>query len=144
MPKSESLQEKVDRLQAWVSDLQAGMYINCVYCGHRYGPDSEVPASMADVLKEHIEQCPEHPLSAAMAHIRELEAAQRPFVLWAKAFMELFPDKADDWTYAGLTVGPDGTGQALTMGDLRRIAALKGGNTMKHVETAGDSKEDEG
>ena len=56
--------DEVLRLQHWVQDLQKGMYINCVYCGHRYGPNSEVPASMADVLKEHIEQCPKHPMSA--------------------------------------------------------------------------------
>ena len=49
--------------QAWVDDLQAGMYINCIYCGHRYGPDTEVTATMADILKEHIEQCPKHPMS---------------------------------------------------------------------------------
>ena len=55
------------RLQAWVHDLQAGMYINCVYCGHRYGPDDEVPATMADALKEHVEQCPKHPMSALKA-----------------------------------------------------------------------------
>lgn len=55
---------KVTNLKSWVDDLQAGMYINCVYCGHRYGPDSETPASMADVLKEHVERCPEHPMSA--------------------------------------------------------------------------------
>lgn len=60
------------------------------------------------------------------ARIAELVAALRPVVPWAKAFMAIFDDKADDWTYAGLTVGPDGTGAALTMGDLRRIAALKG------------------
>jgi len=23
---------------AWVNDLQSDMYVNCVYCGHRYGP----------------------------------------------------------------------------------------------------------
>lgn len=51
------------KLQQWVSDLQSGMYINCVYCGHRYGPKDEVPASMADVLKKHIETCPDHPMS---------------------------------------------------------------------------------
>ena len=27
------------RLEQWVNDLQSGMYINCVYCGHRYGPN---------------------------------------------------------------------------------------------------------
>jgi len=48
------------------------MYINCVYCGHRYGPDDEVPATMAEVLKEHIEQCPEHPMSALKAERDQL------------------------------------------------------------------------
>lgn len=58
------------KLRKWVDDLQSGMYINCVYCGHRYGPQSEVPANpflknsrMADALKAHIEVCPEHPMS---------------------------------------------------------------------------------
>ena len=67
------LGEANGRLQEWVNDLQAGMYINCVYCGHRYGPDTEVPATMADVLKKHIEQCPKHPLFHAKKRIRELE-----------------------------------------------------------------------
>ena len=58
--------KEIERLQNWVNDCQSGMYINCVYCGYRYGPSSgpdEVPATMADVLKEHIEICPEHPMS---------------------------------------------------------------------------------
>ncbi len=66
--------------QRWVNDLQAGMYINCVYCGHRYGPDDEVPATMADALKEHVERCPEHPMSALKAENvrlrKELEAGR--------------------------------------------------------------------
>lgn len=58
------LRFKVGRLEQWVDDLQSGMFVNCVYCGHRYGPKDDVPSSMADVLKEHIEQCSEHPMSA--------------------------------------------------------------------------------
>ncbi|HEC62245.1 MAG TPA: hypothetical protein ENI27_08330, partial [bacterium] len=27
---------EVKQLKQWVHDLQSGMYINCVYCGHRY------------------------------------------------------------------------------------------------------------
>lgn len=61
------------RLRDWVADLQGGMYINCVYCGHRYGPKESTPVSMADVLKAHIEKCPEHPLSKALVRIKELE-----------------------------------------------------------------------
>ena len=54
----------VDRLRRHVDDLQSGMFINCVYCGHRYGPGETTPVSMADALKAHVEQCPEHPMSA--------------------------------------------------------------------------------
>ncbi len=65
--EKEWLIEEVERLQTWVNDLQSGMYINCVYCGHRYGPSPETPVAMADVLKEHIEKCPKHPMSALQA-----------------------------------------------------------------------------
>jgi len=51
------------RLRQMVSDLQSGMYVNCVYCGYRYGPVGETPVAMADVLKAHIETCPKHPMS---------------------------------------------------------------------------------
>ena len=71
--KEETLADENERLKAWVSDLQSGTYINCVYCGHCYGPDTAVAASMADVLKEHVEHCPEHPLFAAMAQIALLK-----------------------------------------------------------------------
>ena len=61
--RNQGLRAENDRLRQWVNDLQSGMYVNCVYCGHRYGPADEVPASMADILKQHIEQCPEHPMT---------------------------------------------------------------------------------
>jgi DNA-directed RNA polymerase subunit RPC12/RpoP len=51
-----------ERLKRWIDDLQSGMYINCVYCGHRYGPKDKVPTSMADALKLHIAQCEHHPM----------------------------------------------------------------------------------
>jgi hypothetical protein len=63
-----------DKMMQWVNDLQSGMYINCVYCGHRYGPKKDTPAVMADVLKAHIRECPAHPLSKALT---ALEAAER-------------------------------------------------------------------
>ena len=54
------------RLKEWVNDLQSGMFINCVYCGHRYGPvDGVHLETMQDALRNHIEQCTEHPLSKA-------------------------------------------------------------------------------
>ena len=55
--------DEARRLYSWIDDLQSGMYVNCVYCGHRYGPSDEVPASMADVLTQHVESCPKHPMS---------------------------------------------------------------------------------
>jgi hypothetical protein len=63
----------VERLTAWVADLQSGMYVNCVYCGHRYGPGETTPVSMADALKAHIAQCPEHPMSGLLAAAREFD-----------------------------------------------------------------------
>lgn len=68
-----SLAEEVARLRAQVADLQSGMYINCVYCGHRYGPKEDTPATMADVLKAHVEQCPAHPMSELKRRNEELE-----------------------------------------------------------------------
>ena len=71
MTKNELITEN-KRLETWVNDLQSGMYINCVYCGHRYGPKDKVACSMRDVLKQHIEKCPVHPLSAAKKQIAAL------------------------------------------------------------------------
>jgi hypothetical protein len=61
------LRAKVHRLEQWISDLQSHMFVNCVYCGHRYGPDPGTPVAMAEALKKHIEQCPEHPMSKLRA-----------------------------------------------------------------------------
>ena len=59
---SETLEEKVTRLEKWVSDLQASKYINCVYCGYRFGLETEVPASMADIHRDHMSGCVKHPM----------------------------------------------------------------------------------
>lgn len=57
------LLEDVNSLRQWVVDLHSGMYVNCVYCGHRYGPEDSTPVSMAEMLKRHVQECPEHPMS---------------------------------------------------------------------------------
>jgi hypothetical protein len=59
----QQLISEVRRLHQWVADLQSGMYVNCVYCGHRYGPAETTPVAMADALKHHVARCPEHPMS---------------------------------------------------------------------------------
>jgi hypothetical protein len=59
----DELTPAISRLRDWIVDLHSGIYINCVYCGHRYGPKETTPVSMADALKLHIAQCPEHPMS---------------------------------------------------------------------------------
>jgi len=63
------LRAENERMTAWVEDLQSGMYVNCVYCGHRYGPGATTPVSMSDALREHVEQCSEHPMSALRAEV---------------------------------------------------------------------------
>lgn len=92
-----SLRARLAESEAWVDDLQAGMYINCVYCGHRYGPEDEVPATMADVLKEHIEQCPKHPMSELK---NRAEAAEASNVSYARA--KEFHDAANEILRADL------------------------------------------
>lgn len=76
---------KIDLLRQWVNDLQSGMYVNCVYCGHRYGPEKYTPASMADVLKEHIEQCPEHPMSKLKQENEQLRQDVEQHITWNEA-----------------------------------------------------------
>lgn len=58
-----ALSLKLGTAESWVADLQSGQYVNCVYCGHRYGPGETTPVSMADALKAHVETCAKHPMS---------------------------------------------------------------------------------
>lgn len=69
----EAQQRRIQELEQWVADLQSGMFVNCVYCGHRYGPSPGTPVAMAEVLKQHIEKCPKHPMSILKARNMELE-----------------------------------------------------------------------
>ena len=69
--------QRIAELEEWVNDLHSGMYINCVYCGHRYGPNPGTPVAMANVLKAHIEICPKHPMSAMKRERDEALAALR-------------------------------------------------------------------
>ncbi len=71
----DAMERERDQLKQWVADLHSGMYINCVYCGHRYGPADKTPASKADMLKAHIEVCPEHPMSRLKTERDALKAA---------------------------------------------------------------------
>lgn len=98
------LTDEVARLRACVSDLQSGLYVNCVYCGHRYGPGETTPVSMADALKAHVEQCPEHPMSALKARERALVEALRP--LAQKSISSLWTMDERDSIRAALTPPP--------------------------------------
>jgi hypothetical protein len=71
--RAETAEASLAAARQWVDDLQSGMFVNCVYCGHRYGPGETTPVSMADALKAHVEQCPEHPMSALRQRAEGLE-----------------------------------------------------------------------
>ncbi len=64
----------IEVLKAWIKDLLSGMYVNCVYCGHRYGPGAG-----ADVLHEHVKYSG-HPLCAANKTIARLKTASHDCV----------------------------------------------------------------
>lgn len=87
------LSAEITNLRCWVDDLQSGMFVNCVYCGHRYGPRETTPAtipeggglpSMAEALTAHIERCPKHPLAAARAEIAVLTVALAQRTGWQR------------------------------------------------------------
>ncbi len=94
------LREKCERLQSQVNDLHAGCYINCVYCGHRYGPDPGTPVAMADVLKAHIEECPDHPMSELKRRAETYREGLEEIQGSCEAYPEsVFPEmESDDWT----------------------------------------------
>lgn len=71
MTKQE-LEDENRVLKQWITDLQSGMYVNCVYCGHRYGPKEKTPPTNAEMLKKHIATCPKHPLAEALSVVKKL------------------------------------------------------------------------
>lgn len=84
----ELLRAQVARQLQWISDMQSGCYINCVYCGHRYGPLETAPVSRAEMLKQHIEVCPEHPMSALKKKHEELLKWTKELVAMNKAMLD--------------------------------------------------------
>lgn len=116
----QQLQQENERLKQWVNDLHSSMYVNCVYCGHRYGPKENTPVSMSDVLRAHIEKCPMHPMSALKQQIADLtaklEAAEQKLVISDKYWQE-----RQEWrSRMGLSVNSD------ISKALERIAQLEG------------------
>ena len=117
----ERLAAETARLQRWVDDLQSGMYVNCVYCGHQYGPREDTPHTMADVLRAHIEECPQHPLSLARAKIDALAAENDRL----REEVQIHRDKARDeyWAWQG---DEEDHPESLTCPVLISASALRG------------------
>lgn len=67
---------EVDRLKAWVADLQAGMYVACVYCGHRLAGREAASSKWSDALRAHIETCSQHPVSKLKVQLEEMTTAR--------------------------------------------------------------------
>ena len=65
----EELEVENKRLEEWIDDLQSGMWVNCVYCGHRYGPQKNVTPTMRKQLEQHVTKCPKHPLAQALKEV---------------------------------------------------------------------------
>ncbi|MGV3518197.1 hypothetical protein [Luteitalea sp.] len=59
---------EIARLRAWVADLQSGLVLNCVYCGHAYGPVST--PTPRELLDAHVRTCPKHPLAGLRRAVR--------------------------------------------------------------------------
>lgn len=66
--------DRIMRLSRWVNQLQSGMTINCVYCGHCYGPADTTPVTRAEILTAHLEVCLQHPMNALKRENEQLRA----------------------------------------------------------------------
>jgi len=62
---------EIIRLDKWIDDLQSKMYVNCAYCGFRFGPRDTTKAAMTDVIKQHVRQCQRHPYAKALAALQQ-------------------------------------------------------------------------
>lgn len=72
--ENEERGDEILRLNKWIDDCQSGMYINCVYCGHRYGPDDgKHLVSMREALHKHVESCPKHPMFKLKQQVERLK-----------------------------------------------------------------------
>lgn len=90
----DEMRAEIWRLSQWVHDIQSGMFINCVYCGHRYGPKEStgvaIPGAgetMAEALARHVMGCAYHPmakLAQENAMLREQLAAKDDPILRQK------------------------------------------------------------
>lgn len=78
MTEEERLRAEVAKLNKWVNDLQSGMYINCVYCGFRYGPGDVTEGTMQMALTVHVKACPAHPLSHAIKLLQRARQVIEP------------------------------------------------------------------
>lgn len=103
----ELLLTDIERLEAHVADLQSGMFVNCVYCGHRYGPQMTTPVTMADALKEHIAQCPEHPMAQCVVMLKTASLALKSYAGgYAETEMAAVTARTCDLVIAKATGGP--------------------------------------
>lgn len=64
----------LDKLEQWIDDLSSHMYINCVYCGHRFCKQSESGQHPVKKLTEHMEHCSKHPMSKLIVENKRLRA----------------------------------------------------------------------
>jgi hypothetical protein len=138
-------QVELEKAEQWINDLHSGMYINCVYCGHRYGPRENTPVSMADVLKKHIEQCPKHPLKKEreLRHRAEaeLEAIKNPIEIMFDDFMKSLTWDASEyqirkeiWTQAYLLgIKKVDTKTEEKLAELRKLLWLRHGCSINRL-----------
>lgn len=141
-------------LEKWIADLQSGMYVNCVYCGHRYGPSDDPEATRAELLHAHVEVCPKHPMSELKTERDELQACfdsrwkadMRAIKRWQEAHPghnHVWPDHADlcVWLLDQIEKAEDGCKDKL--GGVRELTAhnllrrvlrgARGTGRIKHV-----------
>lgn len=84
MSQLEELLAENERLKQHVADLQSGMFINCVYCGHRYGPQKDTPATVIEADPEGVKR-----VIAKLSHIPKTIELKH----YRRVFAEVYLDR---------------------------------------------------
>lgn len=72
------LKSEILRYDAWIEDILSEKYVNCAYCGHRYGKEND--SANMEAVRKHVENCSKHPMAKEKERADKAEALARELV----------------------------------------------------------------
>lgn len=122
-----------EKLKQWVHDLQSGMFINCVYCGHRYGPKDQMPATLVAADPAKIKA-----IQAKLSHLpKTIELKQ-----YRRQFAEIYLDRPatdKEVTMSGDAMTDTWNGTDASLRDLKTWVPLYCAEFQRRLTTLGNT-----